>query len=158
MITSLCLMFNIRWLKVCSLKTKKKKKKKRREETHSRMAYGCIDQLIYSRKGERILRTGFIQICKVYTCPPLSVLLFYHHGVGQPLRIKNFPDSPFSLKFSYLVLNSFIMIFKWALGWLLSRSDWRVDIQVMADKVRINSWGFASVPSKHVNVLPEEFN
>ena len=82
------------------------------KETHSRMSYRCDDQLIYPRKGERILRTGFIQVCKVYTYLPLSVLLFYHHGVGQPLLIKNFLDIPCSLKFSYLVLNSFLMIFR----------------------------------------------
>ena len=128
------------------------------KETHSRMAYRCIDQLIYPKKGERIFRTGFVQVCEVYTYPPLSVLLFYHHSVGQPLRVKNFLDSPCSLKFSHIVLNSFIMVFGWAPGWLLSRSDWWVDIQVMADKIRINSWGFASVLSKHVNILSKEFN
>ena len=32
------------------------------------------------------------------------------------------------------------MVFGWAPGWLLSRSNWWVDIQVMTDKVRINSW------------------
>ena len=81
------------------------------KETHSRMAYCCVNQLIYPRKGERIFRTGFIQVCEVYAYPPLSVLLFYHHSVGQPFGIKYFLDSPCSLKFSYLVLNSFIMVF-----------------------------------------------
>ena len=41
---------------------------------------------------------------------------------------KNLIDSPCSLKFSYLFFNNFIMIFKWAPRWLLSRSDgggWR---------------------------------
>ena len=80
------------------------------KEAHPRMAYCCIDQLIYLRKGERILRTGFIQICEVYTNLPLAILLFYHHGVGQLLRIKNLLDSPCSLQFSYLFFNSFIMI------------------------------------------------
>ena len=82
------------------------------EEAHSWMAYHCIDQLIYPRKGERIFRTGFIQICEFYTHPSLAVLLFYHHGVSQPLRIKNLLDSPYSLQFSYLFFNSFIMIFR----------------------------------------------
>ena len=82
------------------------------KEAHPRMAYRCVDQLIYPSKGERIFRTGFIQICEVYTHPLLTVLLFYHHGVGQPLGIKNLLDSPCSLKFSYLLFNSFIMIFR----------------------------------------------
>ena len=82
------------------------------EEAHPRMAYHCIDQLIYLRQRERIFQTGFIQICEVYTHPPLAVLLFYHHGVGQPLWIKNLLDSLCSLQFSYLFFNSFIMIFR----------------------------------------------
>ena len=120
------------------------------KEAHPRMAYRCVDQLIYPKKGERIFRTDFIQICEVYTHLPLAVFLFYHHGVGQPLRIKNLLDSPCSLKFSYLFFNSFIMIFSWVPSWLLSRSDGGVDVQVMADKIRINSRGFTSVPGKHL--------
>ena len=46
------------------------------KETHSRMTYRCVHQLIYTRKGERIFRTGFVQVCEVYAYPPLSVLLF----------------------------------------------------------------------------------
>ena len=41
---------------------------------------------------------------------------------------------------------------------MLSRNDGRVDIQVMADKVRINSRGFASVLGKYVDIVSEEFN
>ena len=52
------------------------------KETHSRVAYRCVHQLIYLRKGEMIFRTSFIQVCEVYTYPPLSVLLFYYHGAG----------------------------------------------------------------------------
>ena len=74
------------------------------KEAHPRMAYRCVDQLIYPRKGERIFRIDFIQICEVYTHPPLTVLLFYHHGVGQPLQIKTLLDSPCSLKMSALVV------------------------------------------------------
>ena len=46
------------------------------KETHSRMTYRCVHQLIYPRKGERIFRTGFVQVCEVYAYPPLSVLHF----------------------------------------------------------------------------------
>ena len=52
------------------------------KETHSRMTYRCIHQLIYLRKGKRIFRTGFVQVYEVYIYHPLSVLLFYHHSVG----------------------------------------------------------------------------
>ena len=64
------------------------------KETHSRMAYHCVDQLIYPRKGERIFQTGFVQVYEIYTYPPLFVLLFYHHDVGEPLGIKYLLDSP----------------------------------------------------------------
>ena len=33
-----------------------------------------------------------------------------------------------------------------------------VDIQVMTDKVRINSRVFASVPGKYVDIVSEEFD
>ena len=52
------------------------------KETHPRMAYHHLHQLIYLRKGEKIFQIGFVQVCEVYTYPPLSVLLFYYHGVG----------------------------------------------------------------------------
>ena len=52
------------------------------EEAHLRMAYRCIDQLIYLRKGERIFRTDFVQVCEVYTYPALPIFLFYHYSVG----------------------------------------------------------------------------
>ena len=61
------------------------------KEAHLRMAYRCIDQLIYPRKGERIFRTDFVQVCEVYTYPSLPLFLFYHHSVGQSLRIKKPP-------------------------------------------------------------------
>ena len=41
---------------------------------------------------------------------------------------------------------------------MLSKSDGRVDIQVMIDKVKIDSRGFASVPGKYVDIVSEEFN
>ena len=67
------------------------------QETHLRMTYRCVHQLVYPRKGERIFQTGFVQVCEVYAYPPFG--------------IKYFLDSPCSLKFSYLVLNRFIMVF-----------------------------------------------
>ena len=138
------------WYLMVSLKSIK--------ETHSRMTYSCMHQLIYQRKGEKIFRTGFIQVCEVYTYLLLPILLFYHHDVGQPLRIKNLIDSPCSLQFSYLFFRSFIMISRWAPRWLLSRSDGGIDVQVMADKIRINSRGFAGIPGKYVNIVSKEFN
>ena len=41
---------------------------------------------------------------------------------------------------------------------MLFSSDGRVNIQVMADKVKINSKGLASVPGKYVDIVLEEFN
>ena len=52
------------------------------KETHPRMTYSCIHQLIYPGKGERIFWTGFVQICEVHTYPSLPVLLLYHYDVG----------------------------------------------------------------------------
>ena len=52
------------------------------QETHLRMAYRYVYQLVYLRKGERIFRTGFVQVYEVYAHSPLFVFLFYYHGVG----------------------------------------------------------------------------
>ena len=41
---------------------------------------------------------------------------------------------------------------------MFSRSYGRVDIQMMAHKVRINSRGFANVPGKYVDIVSEEFD
>ena len=41
---------------------------------------------------------------------------------------------------------------------MLSRSDGGVDVQVMADKIRINSRSLANVSGKYVNIVSEEFN
>ena len=41
---------------------------------------------------------------------------------------------------------------------MLSRNDGGVDVQVMVEKIRINSRGFTSVPGKYVNIISEEFN
>ena len=41
---------------------------------------------------------------------------------------------------------------------MLFRSDGRVDVQVMVDKIRINSRGFASVLGKYINIVSKEFN
>ena len=38
------------------------------------------------------------------------------------------------------------------------KSDGRIDIQMMADKVRINSRGFANVLGKYVNIVSKEFD
>ena len=75
------------------------------------MAYRCIKQLVYSRQGEGIFWTGFVQVCKVYTHPPFPTFLFYYHGVGQPFRIKYLLDSPHLLKFHHLVSDNIRMIF-----------------------------------------------
>ena len=52
------------------------------QETHPRMAYRYVHQLVYPRKKEKIFRTSFVQVCEVYAHSPLSVLLFYYHNVG----------------------------------------------------------------------------
>ena len=41
---------------------------------------------------------------------------------------------------------------------MFSRNYRRVDIQMMTDKIRINSRGFTSVPGKYVDFVSEEFN
>ena len=41
---------------------------------------------------------------------------------------------------------------------MFSRNYRRVDIQMVTDKIRINSKGFASILGKYVDIVLEEFN
>ena len=41
---------------------------------------------------------------------------------------------------------------------MFSRNYKRVDIQMVTDKIGINSRGFASVPDKYVDIVSEEFD
>ena len=41
---------------------------------------------------------------------------------------------------------------------MFSRNYRRVDIQMITDKVRINSRGFASVLGKYIDIVSEEFD
>ena len=83
----------------------------RHPKTHPRITNGCIHQLVYLRHGKRILGTSLIEVREVHAYSPLSCLLFYHHRIGQPLRIKNFFDSPSLLKLGQLTSDSFSMLF-----------------------------------------------
>ena len=51
------------------------------QETHPRMAYRCIYQLIYSRHRERVFGTSLIEICEV-THTPFPNFLFHYHRIS----------------------------------------------------------------------------
>ena len=44
------------------------------------------------------------------------------------------------------------------MGWLLLGSDGRVDIEVMADKVRVDLGGIAGIPCKYINISFKKLN
>ena len=75
------------------------------------MTHYCIYQLVYLRKGEGILRIGFVQINKIHTHSPLPVFLFYYHSFGQPLGVEHFLNGPYLLKLSHFIPNSIKVIF-----------------------------------------------
>ena len=74
------------------------------------MAYSGIHQLIYSRHREKILGASLVQVCEFYTYPPLPILLFHHHSVGQPFKVEHLLDSPRLLKYHHLVFDRIGMI------------------------------------------------
>ena len=83
-----------------------------------------------------IFWAGFVQICEVYAHSPLSTLLFYYYGIGQPLGIKNLLHSPSLFELHYLILDSIRMILGWALrscfwgwqmGWHSNDDKWSSD-------------------------------
>jgi len=64
------------------------------QETHPRMSYRGVHQFVNSKNGEGVFWAGFVQVCKIHAHLPLSIFLFNHHYVGQPLEVKDFFDSP----------------------------------------------------------------
>lgn len=57
------------------------------QETHSVVSGSGVDELVYLWKREAVFGTGLIEVGEVHADLPFSRLLFYHHRVGQPLRI-----------------------------------------------------------------------
>ena len=74
------------------------------------MAYRCIYQLVYSRQEEGVFWTSFVQVRKVYTHSPFSILFLDHHSIGQSLRIENLLDSPCLLELLHLISDSIRVI------------------------------------------------
>ena len=52
------------------------------QETHLRIAYRCIHQLIYPRHREMIYGIGLIEVCEVHTHTPFSSFLFHYHCIS----------------------------------------------------------------------------
>ena len=92
------------------------------------MASDRVYQLIYPGHKKWIFWASFIQIREVYTDSPLSALLLHHYSVCQPLRVKNFFDSPCFLKLHHLIPNNVGMLLRRTPGWLLLRSNGWVNV------------------------------
>ena len=64
------------------------------QETRSRMSYRGVHQFVNSKNGEGVFWAGFVQVRKIHAHLPLSIFLFNHHCVSQPLGVRDFFDSP----------------------------------------------------------------
>ena len=64
------------------------------QETYPRVPICGIDQLIYLRHRERVLRACSVQICEIYTNPPFAVLLPNYDGIYKPFREEDFLYRP----------------------------------------------------------------
>ena len=69
-----------------------------------------IDNLIYTRQGEDIFQTCFVQVPIVYTYSPLTTLLWNQHHIGKPFGVLNLFDKTCSQKIIYLCLNNLMAI------------------------------------------------
>ena len=127
------------------------------QETHPRMTHGCIHQLVYLRHGKWVLGTSLIEVREVHAYSPLSCLLFYHHRIGQPLRVKNFLDSPSLFELGHLTPNSLGVLLRWSPMRLSLRSNGGIHVESMTNEIRVHTWGFVRVPCKHVYICSEEF-
>ena len=52
------------------------------QETHLRMSYRGIHQLVNSRNGEGVVWADFVQVCKIPTHSLLPIFLVDHYYVG----------------------------------------------------------------------------
>ena len=73
------------------------------QETHLRMAYCRIYQLIYPRHRERIFGAGLVKVCEVYVDAPFPCLLLHHYCISQPLGVEIF-NCPCLFEFNHLSL------------------------------------------------------
>ena len=121
------------------------------------MAHRCIYQLVYSRHREGVFWEGLIQIHEVHAHLPFPALLLHYYGVGQPFGVEDFLDSPCLFELHHLFPDSVCMFFGWVLRRLLLGNDGWVNVQMMADKIRVHPWGLINVPCKHINVSFEEY-
>jgi len=64
------------------------------QETHPRMSYCGVHQLVNSRNGEGAFWTGFIQVSEVHAHSPFPNFLLNYYCVGQSLRIGNLLNGP----------------------------------------------------------------
>ena len=110
------------------------------------MTYSGIYQRIYSQKRETILWARVIQVCEVYTHPPLSIGIqplwkldfFNETGFQQPINFLLYGFLPFGSKISLLLLNGF---------------SFRVYIQLMSHEERINPWHIGYCPRKDITIV-----
>ena len=121
------------------------------------MTNDCTHQLVYLRHGKRILGTSLIEIREVHAHSPLSYLLLYHHCIGQPLRIKNYFDSPSLPELGHLTSDSFSVLFLWSSRWLSFGNNGRIHVESMTNEIRIYTWGFIWAPCEHIYIFSEEF-
>ena len=127
------------------------------QETHPRMTYGCIHQLVYLRHGKWILGASLIEVREVHAHLPLSSLLFYHHRIGQLLRIKNFLDSLSLFELGHFTPNRLGVLLRWSPRSLSPRNNGGIHVESMTNEIRVHPWGFIRVPCKHVYICSEEF-
>ena len=100
-----------------------------------------------------ILWTNFIQIYEVHTHPPFSILLFYFHSIGQPLRVKDFFNCSSLFKLVYLHPYYLCMLFRRSPRRLSPWYHTGIHIQQVTNKLEINPRNIISTPSKDVNII-----
>ena len=102
-----------------------------------------------------------VEIDTIYEYSPLTTFLWYHHHIGKPFRVIDFPDEPYVQKVIYLSLNNLMAI---RVEKPYSLSDWpgrRDDIHLMRSMRGANVGHVQVGPGEYVNVtkqnLPQFF-
>ena len=92
------------------------------QKTHMRVSISGVHQLINLRYRERIFQACSVQVGKIHTYPPFTILLLHYHGIGQPFQEKDFFYCPRFFQLLNFLLNSFnvlssrpprFLLFRW---------------------------------------------
>lgn len=123
------------------------------QKTHTRVSISGIHQLINLWYQEGIFQACSVQVGKVHSYPPFTVLLLHYHGIGQPFQEKNFFYRPHFFQLLHFLLYNFNMLLSQPPQFLLFRWVQWVYVKSLDYKFWIHRRHLKWTLSKNVKIL-----